>query len=61
VWGVVKSKGRKGRKGCLLACSLVKMASYVEWCMGRGGAAPRVCWERMGFNNIGVGYRDAAV
>ena len=23
--------------------------------------APGVCWERMGFNNIGVGYRDAVV
>jgi len=28
---------------------------------GRGGKASRVCGERMGFNNIGVSYRDAAV
>ena len=30
---------------------------YGAWRCG----STRACWERMGFNNIGVGYRDAAV
>jgi len=46
-------------------CGVPKLNSFLSligvW--GRGGKArpPPQCGERMGFNNIGVGYCDAAV
>jgi len=44
-------------------CGVAKLNSFfsVIGVWRRGGKTRPQCGERMGFNNIGVGYRDATV